>query len=126
MNTFLVIADKILQQVEMFDIEYSFLIRDSLLLLLGIFEKIANYSQFEDILYKLNEITSKSYDYQKKPIIRLWEWHYALFVKKDYPVAENYFQEAKVFARMIDNSHLIEQLEKQWQHDLQDFFKNKH
>ena len=49
-NTFLVIADKILQQVEMFDIEYSFLIRDSLLLLLGIFEKIANYSQFEDIL----------------------------------------------------------------------------
>lgn len=125
-NTFLVIADKILQQVEMFDIEYSFLIRDSLLLLLGIFEKIANYSQFEDILYKLNEITSKSYDYQKKPIIRLWEWRYALFVKKDYPVAENYFQEAKIFARMIDNSHLIEQLEKQWQYDLQDFFKNKH
>ncbi|WP_173275280.1 XRE family transcriptional regulator [Streptococcus sp. 68] len=125
-NTFLVIADKILQQVEMFDIEYSFLIRDSLLLLLGIFEKIANYSQFEDILYKLNEITSKSYDYQKKPIIRLWEWRYALFVKKDYSVAENYFQEAKIFARMIDNSHLIEQLEKQWQHDLQDFFKNKH
>jgi len=125
-NTFLVIADKILQQVEMFDIEYSFLIRDSLLLLLGIFEKIANYSQFEDILYKLNEITSKSYDYQKKPIIRLREWRYALFVKKDYPVAENYFQEAKIFARMIDNRHLIEQLEKQWQHDLQDFFKNKH
>ena len=91
-----------------------------------IFEKIANYSQFEDILYKLNEITSKSYDYQKKPIIRLWEWRYALFVKKDYPVAENYFQEAKVFARMIDNRHLIEQLEKQWEHDLQDFFKNKH
>lgn len=49
-----------------------------------------------------------------------------IICKKDYPVAENYFQEAKVFARMIDNSHLIEQLEKQWQHDLQDFFKNKH
>ena len=59
----------------------------------------------------------------RKTNYRLWEWRYALFVKKDYSVAENYFQEAKIFARMIDNSHLIEQLEKQWQHDLQDFLK---
>lgn len=124
-QAFLEIATKILQQVEKFDIDHTFLIRDSLLLLLGIFEKIGDYSQFENILRKLNEITSKSYDYQKKPIIRLWEWRFALFSKGDYSKAESYFQEAKLFARTIENSHLLEQLEKQWQTDLQDFFKNQ-
>lgn len=120
---FLELAIKILQHGEKFDINYTFLIRDSLLLLLGIFEKIGDYSQFEDILCKLNEITEKSYDYQKKPIIFLWEWRYALFSKGDYTLAENYFQDAKIFAKTIKNSHLLEQLEKQWQNDLQEFFK---
>ena len=49
----------------------------------------------------------------------------ALAGKKDYSVAENYFQEAKIFAKMINNSYLIEQIEKQWQSDLQNYFKNK-
>ena len=40
-------------------------------------------------------------------------------------MSENFFQEAKIFAKMINNSYLIEQIEKQWQSDLQDYFKNK-
>ena len=73
----------------------------------------------------MNDLTSKTYDYQKKPIIRIWEWRYALFSKQNYQMAENFFQEAKIFAKMINNSYLIEQIEKQWQSDLQDYFKNK-
>ncbi len=122
---FLELAAKILEQAEKFDIDNSFLMRDSLLLLLGIFEKLDDYGQFEEILCKLNSITSKSYDYQKKPIIRAWEWRFALFSKGDYLEAERYFQEAKLFAKTIDNAYLLEQLEKQWESDLEDFFKKK-
>lgn len=120
-----IIANNILQQLDMFDLDYVFIVRDSLLLLLGIFEKMSDYTRFEKILQELNDLTSKTYDYQKKPIIRIWEWRYALFSKQNYQMAENFFQEAKIFAKMINNSYLIEQIEKQWQSDLQNYFKNK-
>jgi len=120
-----IIANNILQQLDKFDLDYVFIVRDSLLLLLGIFEKMSDYTRFEKILQELNDLTSKTYDYQKKPIIRIWEWRYALFSKQNYQMAENFFQEAKIFAKMINNSYLIEQIEKQWQSDLQDYFKNK-
>lgn len=119
---FIALFHKVFDQASSFEIEYSFLMRDSLLLTLGVFEKIGDYSFFEPIFSKLEEITSKTYDFQKKPIIRLWEWRYALFEKNDYSSADKYYQEARLYASTMENPHLQEQLEKQWQLDLQEFF----
>ena len=86
---------------------------------------MSDYTRFEKILQELNDLTSKTYDYQKKPIIRIWEWRYALFSKTKLSNGRKFFQEAKNICKMINNSYLIEQIEKQWQSDLQDYFKNK-
>ena len=56
-----IIANNILQQLDKFDLDYVFIVRDSLLLLLGIFEKMSDYTRFEKILQELNDLTSKTY-----------------------------------------------------------------
>ncbi|HEM5262152.1 TPA: transcriptional regulator, partial [Streptococcus suis] len=58
-------------------------------------------------------------DFQKKPIVSVLKWKYALFVDKDRDEAEKHYLDAVLFAKLIENRELEQKIEEDWRVDNQ-------
>lgn len=72
----------------------------------------------EDLVSTCESIMHRTQDFQRLPILRLMEWKYYLNCKKDMIKATESYQQAVMFAKMINDLSLVKQLEKEWQKDM--------
>ncbi|HGI4821555.1 XRE family transcriptional regulator [Streptococcus agalactiae] len=116
-DTFIGTIDKLLNQVKVLSIENLFLLRNVLIYSLGILFILAEYQQIENIINTLNDILIKTQDFQKRPIIDMFEWKYQLFYKENREVAKRKYQESTLFAQLIGDQVLVTQLKEEWKAD---------
>ncbi len=74
------------------------------------------YSQ--KAIKRLNKLMDATQDFQKKPIVKMMEWKYALNVEENQEKAEVCFAEAIALAKLFSNTYLIKQLENEWEQDI--------
>ena len=67
---------------------------------------------------KLNVIMELTEDYQKKPLIRMLEGEYELFVHKDEKKAQQYYEEGLTLARLLGHTFLSKKMAEEWNKEL--------
>lgn len=55
-------------------------------------------------------------DFQKMPIYNMYRWKYAL-LQGNQTEAVGYYNQAVMFSKMLNDNHLIQQLDDEWQKD---------
>lgn len=75
----------------------------------------------EAIMSKSSDIMTAIHDFQKRPILSLVEWKYQLHFKNDLATAQESYTKAILFASLIGDTHLEEQLVTEWQKDTQNY-----
>ncbi|HFH9840032.1 TPA: helix-turn-helix domain-containing protein [Streptococcus suis] len=115
---FLELVDKFPSQVELIASGDLFILRDVMITSVGLLGQNEEYSYIPSLFEALDRIMQKTQDFQKKPILNLLKWKYELLINKDKVVATALYEEALLFARLIDNVHLIGKLEEDWQIDM--------
>lgn len=113
------IAQRLLQSVDYIPNEYLFLMRDALLTIPGIECERKEFIYTKDTLNKLNIIMELTEDYQKKPLIRMLEGEYELFVHKDEKKAQQYYEEGLTLARLLGHTFLSKKMAEEWNKELQ-------
>lgn len=108
------IAQRLLQSVDYIPNEYLFLMRDALLTIPGIECERKEFIYTKDTLNKLNVIMELTEDYQKKPLIRMLEGEYELFVHKDEKKAQQYYEEGLTLARLLGHTFLSKKMAEEW------------
>ena len=111
------LAHRLTKEIQQFDAEALFVVRD---LLFAIIHTLYGIKEYEYVLPSVNaieHIMKRTQDFQKKPILQLVKWKYALEVEGNAKQAKEYYQEAILFAKLLDEEHLVTQLEKEWQLD---------
>lgn len=114
--TFNAIKYTLLEQNDTIDPSDLFIYRDTLIHFASIAYYTKDNDYLEAALIKLNQLMEKSQDFQKKSIIDMLNWKLHLNLGH-YDEAEEKFKEAISFAKLINHSHLIEQLEMTWEYD---------
>lgn len=66
------------------------------------------------LMAKIETVMIKTQDFQKMPILNLLRWKYAL-KQDDQNMAHHYYKDAVLFANLIQDTYLVEMLEKEWQ-----------
>ena len=112
------IARRLLQSVDYIPNEYLFLMRDALLTIPGIECERKEFIYTKDTLNKLNIIMELTEDYQKKPLIRMLEGEYELFVHKDEKKAQQYYEEGLTLARLLGHTFLSKKMAEEWNKEL--------
>ena len=107
--------------MELISPEYLFALSNTLFSGLACLDNLSTYDSLKTYIFSLNHIMEKTQDFQKKPIILMLEWKLSLIIKNDYVSAEQFYQNSKLFAYIIENSYLVTMLEKQWQEDLKKY-----
>ena len=112
------IAQRLLQSVDYIPNEYLFLMRDALLTIPGIECERKEFIYTKDTLNKLNVIMELTEDYQKKPLIRMLEGEYELFVHKDEKKAQQYYEEGLTLAKLLGHTFLSKKMAEEWNKEL--------
>lgn len=94
-----------------------FLLRDVLLQASSILLRFKVYGDVSPLLNQVREIMQITQDYQKQPIIDMLEWKLLLKDHNNLPAAEVKYNDAILFSKMVGNSFLEEQLNKEWERD---------
>lgn len=94
-----------------------FLLRDVLLQASSILLRFKVYGDVPPLLNQVREIMQITQDYQKQPIIDMLEWKLLLKNYNNLPAAEVKYNDAILFSKMVGNSFLEEQLNKEWERD---------
>lgn len=94
-----------------------FLLRDVLLQASSILLRFKVYGDVPPLLNQVREIMQITQDYQKQPIIDMLEWKLLLKDHNNLPAAEVKYNDAILFSKMVGNSFLEEQLNKEWERD---------
>lgn len=81
-------------------------------------------NNLHQIIKTFEKIVKHTQDFQKMAILYLLKWKYCLFCDKDLPKAQTHYQNACVFTNLVDDQYLIQQINREWQNDL-DKFKQK-
>ena len=113
------IAQRLLHSVDYIPNEYLFLMRDALLTIPGIECERKEFIYTKDTLNKLNVIMELTEDYQKKPLIRMLEGEYELFVHKDEKKAQQYYEEGLTLAKLLGHTFLSKKMSEEWNKELQ-------
>lgn len=111
--------EQLCSQVEQVDVNDLLLVRDALFASLGCCETMNDLEPFKLAIEKLNWITEKTRDFQKKPIISMVEWKY--YIQTDFQLANQKYQEARTFAQMLGNQQLLRSLDGEWKADMKKY-----
>ncbi|WP_155963537.1 helix-turn-helix domain-containing protein [Streptococcus ruminantium] len=116
---FLGLIEELHKQIDVVSASDLFVLRDTLLSCVNILGSKKYYEPILKIFDSVDKITQLTQDFQKKPIISLMKWKYALFVTKERKEAERHYQEAKLFSQLIENEILKQKIDEEWKTDTQ-------
>ncbi|MGT2828096.1 helix-turn-helix domain-containing protein, partial [Streptococcus himalayensis] len=111
------ITKKLLEAYETTSEDYLFLLRDLLIIPLYVESLRKEFRYSSQALTMLREIMEETQDFQKKPILLMLEWKYALFAQKDRDAAVGLYRDAKTLAQLFGNPFLVGKLEEEWEQD---------
>lgn len=104
-----------------FPIDQLFLFNRVLISFFGGTEEIINNPYTEEIISTLESSISKSQDLQKTPILNLIKWKHELYKNKNLEQASICFQNARIFAELTQDTHLLNKLKTEWKADCEKF-----
>ena len=104
-------------QQEVMDSKELFILRDVILISIGILGDREDYEKIPSLFDALDKIMVLTQDFQKKPILNLLKWKYELHVNKNRDAAQSYFEEATLFAKLIGNDYLVHKIKEDWEED---------
>ncbi|MGT2712239.1 helix-turn-helix domain-containing protein [Streptococcus oriscaviae] len=94
-----------------------FVLRDVLLVIVSVLGSKRLYTYLPGLFSSLDDILKISQDFQKKAILSMLKWKYELFVNKDKEKAIALYEEAIIFANLLENDFLVEKLKESWKLD---------
>lgn len=109
--------EKLLGQVERVAPDNLFVLRDVLFISVGILGDRKRHEKIPELFTAVEKIMEITHDFQKKPILNMLKWKYELYVNKNKEMAQEYYEEAVLFAKMIGNTFLAEKLKKSWKEE---------
>ncbi|HFU4504190.1 TPA: transcriptional regulator, partial [Streptococcus suis] len=77
------------------------------------------YTYIPVYIETIENIMELSQDFQKKPILNLVKWKYEVKAQNNREGAERYFNEAVTLASLLNQVHLKEKLQMEWEKDTQ-------
>ncbi|MDE1694686.1 transcriptional regulator [Streptococcus suis] len=116
---FLKIIEYLHGQIDIINSSDLFVLRDTLLSCVNILGSKKYYEPIPKIFDSVDKIIQSTQDFQKKPIVSVLKWKYALFVNKDRGEAEKHYLDAMLFAKLIENRELEQKIEEDWKVDNQ-------
>ncbi|CYV87283.1 TPA: helix-turn-helix domain-containing protein [Streptococcus suis] len=113
------LIEKLPQSIYDVHSESLFIVRDLFLAIVRILFSKELYDHIPVYIEKIENIMELSQDFQKKPILNLVKWKYELKVQHNHEIAERYYNEAITFASLLNQFHLKEKLQMEWEKDTQ-------
>ncbi|MBF0778262.1 helix-turn-helix domain-containing protein [Streptococcus cuniculi] len=120
-KVFLKLMAELPKQVMMMEPEDLFVLRNVMFATIRVLGAKGIYDPIPTLFQGLDQIMQITQDFQKYPIFSMLRWKYELLVHRDVNRAHTYCKEAMVFAKLMGNLHLMEQLQAQWRRDTSDF-----
>lgn len=102
------------QSAKNLEIDELFLLNKLILNICAVDIWLGNYDRLEKLLDYCHEHILKSQDLQRMPIYFMYRWEQSLH-KGEENLAEKYYQQAILFAEMIQDDYLIKKLHKEWE-----------
>ncbi|WP_321388316.1 helix-turn-helix domain-containing protein [uncultured Enterococcus sp.] len=120
-DVFLTLFQNLSKQIDnAVDIE-QFLLTRLFVLSVGVFMEHNNYDRIIKVVAIINKVMRANQDFQKKPIIDMYEGKYWLFAQQDSLKAKEKYTEGSKFADMMGDYVLSEKIMEEWELDLQEF-----
>lgn len=94
-----------------------FILRDVLFVLVAVAGIKEENGYIPNIIETLEKIMSRTQDYQKLPILKMINWKYELYIKKNKIAASSLYKQALMSAQMVGNTNLVENIETEWDID---------
>lgn len=123
-ETFEVGFSKVLSQMDFFDLDNLFNYGNCIFACLSYYNRIGDYSKFQECVIILKEVYSKIQDFQKQPLVMMLEWKVLIFQEKDVAQATIKYQEAKNLAQLLNLETVVKGLDFEWKADLEKFYKH--
>ncbi|MTB63479.1 helix-turn-helix domain-containing protein [Streptococcus sp. zg-86] len=120
-DVFLSLVMTLPKQIGLMEPDDLFVLRNVMLAAIRVLGSKAMYLFLPDLFEGLDRIMRITQDFQKYPILSMVRWKYELMVHRDVKRAYAYCREAIVFAQLMGDRHLMNQLSAQWQTDRSDF-----
>lgn len=117
-ETFLTLAQRLPEEERTTDFESLFVLRDLLFSVIYALYSIKEHVYILACIETIEAIMQRTQDFQKKPIVGLVRWKYVLKTDGDSEKAKDYYDQAVMFAELLGDSHLVEQLNKEWEQDI--------
>lgn len=112
---------KLLQEEDFFDLDNLFNYGNCIFACLSYYNRIGDYSKFQDSVAILKNVYSKIQDFQKQPLVTMLEWKVLIFQEKDLAQATIKYQEAKNLAQLLHLETVVDGLDFEWKADLEKF-----
>ena len=113
---FKIICDTLLIQGEELSVEDRFLLNNLLLNCANIALNLKLAANIQPMLELSHKTMVLIQDFQKMPIYNMYRWKYAI-LQDNQTEAEDYYNQAVMFSKMLNDEHLIQQLDDEWQKD---------
>lgn len=113
---FKIICDTLLIQGEELAVEDRFLLNNLLLNCANIALNLKLAANIQPMLELSHKTMVLIQDFQKMPIYNMYRWKYAL-LQGNQTEAVDYYNQAVMFSKMLNDEHLIQQLDDEWQKD---------
>ncbi|MGT2715754.1 helix-turn-helix domain-containing protein [Streptococcus respiraculi] len=120
-KVFLKLVSELPKQVALIEPEDLFVLRNVIFAAIRVLGAKGICEPIPVLLQGIDQIMQITQDFQKYPIFSMLRWKYELLVHRDVKQAYAYCKEALIFARLMGNRHLMEQLHNQWRLDTMDF-----
>ena len=104
-------------QVELINPKDLFILRDVLFVVVGVAGAKEEYEHISTVIQTIEYIMNRTQDYQKLPILKMICWKYELYVQQNMAEAIQLYEVAKLSAKMIGDSNLLERIEGEWKSD---------
>lgn len=111
------IADNLLKQEKFFSLEEIFVLNNTLFNSLSLLLDLEMWDEIDNTFLVLKGIMAKIQDYHKKPILNMIEWKYILKSKGEVERARKLYEEAVLYAHLIDDTYLAHKITEEWEND---------
>lgn len=111
------IIENLLDQSQEFPIEQIFMLNRVLISSFGGTEFLINNPYAEKIIFTLEANINKAQDFQKMPILHLMKWKYEIYKNQNLEIATSHFENACIFAKLTQDTHLLSKLKIEWEND---------
>lgn len=116
-DPFLQLVDHLPTQMEVMNRDELFILRDIMLISIGTLGTHKRFDRIPPLFTALDQLMIDTQDFQKKPILNLLRWKYELSINKNQELAQDLYEEAIAFAKIIGCTHLIARLKEDWEKD---------